>query len=142
LFIVDEEKKDPLYGLNANKMTARVLSELSTTNPTVELSGEVTPAGSTISAAKKYGSSADLPDNAAHFSTGRMAASFTSTSMAPVTINERVLIEEDEFMYKKIKDKGYAQIKTNLGDINVELHCNIVSARLIVVFHLCLVYLQ
>src|SRR5690348_7699204 len=62
--------------------------------------------------------------NAAHYSTGAAASSFTSTSLTPVVRNERALVDEDEFMYKDITKKGYAQIVTNLGKLNVELHCD------------------
>ncbi|KAI9496710.1 hypothetical protein BDB00DRAFT_891330 [Zychaea mexicana] len=62
--------------------------------------------------------------NAAHFSTGRVAASFTSSAMTPVTLNEKALIDEDIFMYKRIKTKGYARLITNFGNLNLELYCD------------------
>ncbi|RCH83141.1 Peptidyl-prolyl cis-trans isomerase cyp8 [Rhizopus stolonifer] len=64
---------------------------------------------------------ANLPYNAAHYSTGEAAESFTSTAMNAYTQSTRALIDEDEFMYKKIKSKAYARIITNYGHINVEL---------------------
>ncbi|KAI9028515.1 peptidyl-prolyl cis-trans isomerase-like 2 [Hyaloraphidium curvatum] len=68
-----------------------------------------------------------LPTNAAHFSNNRMAGAFTSTSFAnPATKNERVLIDEEELMFSQIKTKGYAAIRTNLGQINLELHADMV----------------
>ncbi|ORX48841.1 peptidyl-prolyl cis-trans isomerase-like 2 [Hesseltinella vesiculosa] len=62
--------------------------------------------------------------NAAHFTTGAVAESLTSTVGAPVTVNERALINEDEYMFKKIKTKGYVRIVTNFGNLNMELHCD------------------
>ncbi|ORZ07114.1 hypothetical protein BCR42DRAFT_360652 [Absidia repens] len=64
------------------------------------------------------------PYNAAHFSTGAVAQSFTSTAVERVTVNEKALINEDEYMYKKIKSKAYVRIATNLGNLNIELYCD------------------
>ncbi|CEP16092.1 hypothetical protein [Parasitella parasitica] len=66
-------------------------------------------------------SKAKLPYNAAHYTTGEAAESFTSTAMGTYTQATRALIDEDDFMYKKIKSKSYARIITNYGNINVEL---------------------
>ncbi|CEJ03705.1 Putative Peptidyl-prolyl cis-trans isomerase-like 2 [Rhizopus microsporus] len=65
---------------------------------------------------------ATLPYNAAHYTTGEAAESFTSTALNTYTASTRALIDEEEFMYKKIKKKSYARIITNYGNINVELH--------------------
>lgn len=55
------------------------------------------------------------------YTTGAASRSFTSTSYDPVTINE--------FEYVKIeknpKKKGYVQLHTTHGDLNIELHCDI-----------------
>ncbi|KAI8096409.1 peptidyl-prolyl cis-trans isomerase-like 2 [Halteromyces radiatus] len=64
----------------------------------------------------------NTPYNAAHFSTGAAAQSFTSTAVERVTVNEKALINEDEYMYKKIKTKAYVRIITNLGNLNIELY--------------------
>ncbi|KAI1840391.1 hypothetical protein JX266_013399 [Neoarthrinium moseri] len=62
-------------------------------------------------------------DNAAVYTTGRAAASFTSTGLTPETSSERALLSDEEYMLKpkRIKQKGYARIETNLGDLNIEL---------------------
>ncbi|CCJ29227.1 unnamed protein product [Pneumocystis jirovecii] len=62
--------------------------------------------------------------NLAPYTTGLAAASFTSTSLTPVTSLERALYNDEDYMLipKKIKTKGYARIQTNLGNINVELN--------------------
>ncbi|KAJ2335059.1 cyclophilin peptidyl-prolyl cis-trans isomerase Cyp8 [Coemansia sp. RSA 2673] len=44
--------------------------------------------------------------------------------MAPVTQNEAELVNDEEYMFARIKAKGYAQLVTNLGNINLELHCD------------------
>lgn len=42
----------------------------------------------------------------AHYSTGRVAASFTSTAMVPVLEHEAAIIEENEIRYERIKKNG------------------------------------
>ena len=61
--------------------------------------------------------------NAAQYTTGRAAASFTSTGLTPETSGERALLTDEEYMLrpKRVKIKGYARIETNLGDLNIEL---------------------
>ncbi|KAK9775657.1 putative Peptidyl-prolyl cis-trans isomerase-like 2 [Seiridium cardinale] len=63
-------------------------------------------------------------DNAATYTTGRAAASFTSTGLTPETTGERAVLTDEEYMLKpkRIKHKGYARMETNLGDLNIELH--------------------
>ncbi|PHH77194.1 hypothetical protein CDD80_810 [Ophiocordyceps camponoti-rufipedis] len=61
--------------------------------------------------------------NAATYTTGRAAASFTSTGLTPETSGERALLSDEEFMLKprRVKTKGYAKVMTNLGDLTLEL---------------------
>ncbi|ORY14401.1 cyclophilin-like domain-containing protein [Clohesyomyces aquaticus] len=63
------------------------------------------------------------PYNAAIYTSGRAAASLTSTGVTPHTSGERAVLSEEEFMLKpkRVKQKGYARISTNLGDLNIEL---------------------
>ncbi|TLS23051.1 uncharacterized protein PpBr36_06008 [Pyricularia pennisetigena] len=65
-----------------------------------------------------------LPANAAAYTTGKTAASFTSTSLTPETSGERALLSNEEWMLKpkRVKNQGYARIETNSGDLTVELH--------------------
>ncbi|GAB0137419.1 Peptidyl-prolyl cis-trans isomerase cyp8 [Epichloe bromicola] len=62
--------------------------------------------------------------NAAAYTTGKAAASFTSTGLTPETSGERALLTDEEFMLKpkRVKTKGYARMETNLGDLTIELH--------------------
>lgn len=62
--------------------------------------------------------------NAAAYTTGRAAASFTSTGLTPETSGERALLSEEEYMLKpkRIKTKGYARLETSHGDLTIELH--------------------
>ncbi|GME26351.1 Peptidyl-prolyl cis-trans isomerase cyclophilin-type [Neofusicoccum parvum] len=65
-----------------------------------------------------------LPYNAAQYTTGKAAASFTSTGVTPHTSNERALLSDEEYMLKRgrVKIAGYARMQTSLGELNVELH--------------------
>lgn len=81
-----------------------------------------------------------------------MAASFTSTSLSVETKSQAAEMDSDEFMYKEFlsflkeekqkvgkgkkstgveKGKGYVRLKTNLGDLNLELFCDQVNCSLI-----------
>lgn len=65
-----------------------------------------------------------LAANAAAYTTGKAAASFTSTGLTPETSGERALLTEEELMLKpkRVKTKGYARMETNLGNLTIELH--------------------
>ncbi|XP_050305000.1 RING-type E3 ubiquitin-protein ligase PPIL2 [Anthonomus grandis grandis] len=62
--------------------------------------------------------------NAAHYSTGAVAASFTSTSMNRTLVHEAAIRHEDEVRYERVKKKGYVRLVTNLGMLNLELYCD------------------
>lgn len=64
--------------------------------------------------------------NSAHYSTGHVAASFTSTAMVPVTEHEHALIDEDILRYERVKQKGYVSLATNNGQFNIELYSDMV----------------
>ncbi|PKU70639.1 peptidyl-prolyl cis-trans isomerase CYP65 [Dendrobium catenatum] len=55
------------------------------------------------------------------FTTGAASRSFTSTSYDPVTKNEFEYVKVE----KNPKKKGYVQVHTTHGDLNLELHCDI-----------------
>ena len=55
--------------------------------------------------------------------TGAGSTSFSSTVMGSATVNERV--EEVVKRNPPKGKKGYVQLRTNLGDINIELHCDV-----------------
>jgi peptidyl-prolyl cis-trans isomerase-like protein 2 len=58
---------------------------------------------------------------ASHLTTGAMSRAFTSTVSVAATKNERQLVRRELSTDKK----GYARLHTNLGDINLELHCDV-----------------
>ncbi|KAL9104866.1 MAG: hypothetical protein Q9163_000252 [Psora crenata] len=56
--------------------------------------------------------------------TGRAAASLTSTGLTPHTSNALAELSQEEYLLqpKRVKQKGYATIKTNHGDLTLELY--------------------
>lgn len=64
--------------------------------------------------------------NAAHFSTGAVAAASTSTVMLPQTTHEPAVLADDLVRYTLVKKKGYVQLQTTHGNLNLELFCNVV----------------
>ncbi|KAJ7382116.1 RING-type E3 ubiquitin-protein ligase ppil2 [Desmophyllum pertusum] len=119
LKVVNEEeekaKKDPKYYLNrANKDTLSILSELEKTYKEPEKK-----------TAKKTESLTER--NAAHYSTGAVASSFTSTAQIPVTQQEAAIVDQDTVRYREVKKKGYVRLQTSHGDLNLELHCEMVT---------------
>ena len=52
---------------------------------------------------------------------GAASRSFTSTALAPVTKNERVLVR----LERTPKSKAYLRLHTSLGDLNLELDCDL-----------------
>lgn len=74
-------------------------------------------------ASPSLNTSKPLPYNAAQHTTGKAAASFTSTGLTPHTSNERALLTDEEYLLKarRVKHKGYARIQTSHGDLNLEL---------------------
>lgn len=117
LKLVDEEeeaaRKDPRYNLNAvNSATKAVLDELESTYKPPEKTVDAKPKADSI--------------NAAHYSTGRVAASFTSTAMVPETEHEAAIIDEDVIRYERVKKKAYVRLTTSHGNLNLELHSDMV----------------
>lgn len=64
--------------------------------------------------------------NAAHYSTGEVAASFTSTAMVPVFNHEAAILDDEEVRYERVKKKGYVRLQTSVGPLNFELFCDVV----------------
>lgn len=64
--------------------------------------------------------------NAAHYSTGMVAAGFTSTAITPQTVHEAAVIDEDIIRYERVKKKGYVRMNTSKGMLNIELRCDLV----------------
>ena len=114
------EKSDPNFYLKAISNEAKsALDELR--------SSYVAPSTSTSSS--NYTTSVQKADavNAAPYSTGRVAASFTSTVMEICTRQEPAVIDEDEIRWARLRKSGkkaYVCLVTNFGRLNIELFCD------------------
>ncbi|MCJ1310126.1 Peptidyl-prolyl cis-trans isomerase cyp8 [Agyrium rufum] len=115
-----QKAKDAVSMARDLKNGAGANNQLSATNAM----GTSGSSNGTMSASRLYNGTKALPYNAAQHTTGKAAASFTSTGLTPHTSGERALLTDEEYMLKpkRIKQKGYARIQTSLGEVNVELH--------------------
>lgn len=61
-----------------------------------------------------------------NMSTGRTAASFTSSSLTPQTKTERIAVDEEALMLEQVagakRAKAFVRLTTNFGALNLELH--------------------
>ncbi|KND04280.1 uncharacterized protein SPPG_00017 [Spizellomyces punctatus DAOM BR117] len=126
--VEDEEakklEKEIGFKINAMGATDRVLKAMRKKDS--EAAGTLTSSATssaTESVTPSFVSKEKKAYNAAHYSTGVAAASFTSTAVPVETKNAAAIIDEEEYMFQRIKEKGYAQVRTNLGNVNLELYC-------------------
>ena len=120
-------KKDVSYRINAMGSTGKVLDQMSGGKKAAadeEVEGKEVAKSAPVKLTPAYVSKDKNAYNTAHYSTGAAASSLTSTAVSVQTRNESALIDEEEYMFAHVKEKGYAQIQTNLGDINLELFCD------------------
>ncbi|KEI37168.1 uncharacterized protein L969DRAFT_90240 [Mixia osmundae IAM 14324] len=120
--------KQGLSGINVSAVGGAnlLLRKVARSAPAIE-DVQPGPAEAPANNAVKQGrpaTSTKVPYNASAHSTGKTAASLTSTAFTVSTKTERALIDEEEFMFNQIKGKGYIRITTNLGALNVELFCD------------------
>lgn len=134
----ERERADPTSGLNLDNLgnAARILkakeavaksraeraaAAIGSSDNKALIGAKNAPSGSSVKTSMPPPKA--VPYNAALHTTGKAAASFTSTGVTPHTSNERALLSEEEYMLKpkRVKQKGYARIQTNLGDLNIEL---------------------
>ena len=109
----ERAKRDPTYTIRRiNPEIESTLAELSSTFK------------ATSAKAAEHNDEIIDSDRLAHYSTGAMASSFTSTSMVPETRQKAAAIDKDVVRYSKIKSKAYVRLQTNLGDLNLELYCD------------------
>lgn len=112
---VTKERLDPAAKLKTVSMeTKEILSELKR-----EYKAPVTEQKKSKSEADKF--------NAAHYSTGEVAAGFTSTVMPMEMTHKAAIIAEDLVRYERVKKKGYVKLVTNFGALNLELFCDVVT---------------
>mmetsp|Transcript_22695 Transcript_22695/g.37513 ORF Transcript_22695/g.37513 Transcript_22695/m.37513 type:complete len:558 (+) Transcript_22695:118-1791(+) len=131
-----------------NDATSRILSQLpgskkaavstSATSSSTAAGGPGGPSASSTTAQKKQPEADAMGQTFAKpaaprwlQTTGQHAASFTSTSVTPVTVNEIAPLSDEEearqryAFLKTLKKKAYAQMQTSHGNLNLELHLDI-----------------
>ncbi|KAJ1564269.1 Peptidyl-prolyl cis-trans isomerase cyp8, partial [Cladochytrium tenue] len=111
-------------GINARGTTARVLAAMAPkplNQSSTDAAGDSAAAGGSVT--PSYVAPRKRAYNQAHYSDNSAAAAFTSMGAVAVTRNAAAVISDDEYLVAKVKGSGYAQIKTSLGDLNVELFC-------------------
>jgi peptidyl-prolyl cis-trans isomerase-like 2 len=109
--------------LKAKEAVAQARAKRDSTNPNHNPSLPAKSGSTKTPVSKQTSSSKALPYNAAQYTTGKAAASFTSTGVSVHTGAERALLTDEEYMLqpKRVKQKGYARITTSYGDLNIEL---------------------
>ncbi|KAL4930933.1 uncharacterized protein BDV17DRAFT_280521 [Aspergillus undulatus] len=133
------EREDPARNVNANALgsSAKILKAREAVAKARQERAQKSSGGTAATALAKPDAPAKsaqktttnqsgkpVPYNAARYTTGLAAASFTSTGMTPHTSAELALLSDEDYMLKRgrVKQKGYARISTTSGDINLELH--------------------
>lgn len=83
-----------------------------------------TPGTSTSTSQQQQKTTKPTPYNAAQYTSGAAAASFTSTGLTPSTSTARAIMSDEEYMLKpkRIRSYGYIRMRTSLGTMNIELH--------------------
>lgn len=62
--------------------------------------------------------------NSATYSDGTLAGSVTSTVAPVISSQTPAMLNHEQILYPRIKEKGYVQLQTNFGPINLLLHCD------------------
>jgi peptidyl-prolyl cis-trans isomerase-like protein 2 len=121
LSLKDEEEEDPTKNINAVGTTQKVLQELASKGKKAEEATPAqkkrktvpTPAAAATTTAPPKPAPAPEPKKS-----GASSAFFTCAGFAEKAT-------EDDIPIKKTKKKGYVRFHTNLGDLNIELHCDL-----------------
>mmetsp|Transcript_33973 Transcript_33973/g.87227 ORF Transcript_33973/g.87227 Transcript_33973/m.87227 type:complete len:578 (-) Transcript_33973:195-1928(-) len=99
---------------------------------------------STSSSTSSYISPALYAEWDSERDTGKVATSFTSSSFAPSTQHEREKMTEEDFLsslfdrVRRRKKKAFVSIATSVGNINLQLHTDIVPRTCFNFIQLCL----
>lgn len=111
-------RSDPRYYMKStNAETSQTLSELYKDYKGDKILAGVGEKKSEKKLIDKY--------NATSLSSGKVAASFTSTARTPEVEHEMLAKDDDVVRYSMVKQKGYIRLSTNKGNLNLELHCDI-----------------
>ncbi|KAI5367533.1 Putative cyclophilin-type peptidyl-prolyl cis-trans isomerase domain, U-box [Septoria linicola] len=113
--------------LKAKEAVAKARAErekASSGNATAEAQALANARKAQAEVARSSRASKPVPRNAARYTTGAAAAAFTSTGLTPSTDSSRAIMTDEEYMLKpkRVKQKGYVRMTTNLGSMNIELY--------------------
>lgn len=127
----EAERNDPSRNVNAAALgnasrilkakqavaEARSQRDKSNTNQALSKTGAIS--GSHVASQPRK----ETPINAAKWTSGKAAASFTSTGVTPHTAADRAILSEEDYLLKpkRVKTKGYARIDTTHGPLTIEL---------------------
>jgi peptidyl-prolyl cis-trans isomerase-like 2 len=117
---VKQDKLSVRQRINDRASTSRILQEM---DEVEKVKQEKAKAEKKVSITPSFIEKTQKTHNQAHFSNGLAAASLTSMHFTPSTQNQSAAISNEEYLIKNVREKGYIQVKTNLGDLNVELYC-------------------
>lgn len=109
--------------LKAKEAVAKARAERQAKAQGKNMSGALVPTSKNGTTAQSSTTQKKPAYNAAVYTSGKAAASFTSTGVTPHTSAERALLSDEDYMLrpKRVKNKGYARMSTSLGDLNLEL---------------------
>eukprot|EP00301_Raphidiophrys_heterophryoidea_P005256 c12228_g1_i5.p1 GENE.c12228_g1_i5~~c12228_g1_i5.p1 ORF type:complete len:562 (-),score=131.38 c12228_g1_i5:205-1854(-) len=107
-----------------DRVFAQVKQQTAANSSSLVASSTPRPQVDTVTPASQATSSSDPNMKLAtrSYSSGKMSASFTSTAVDVATTNPNIV--EQVRRQLKPKKKGYVRVKTSLGDLNIELHCD------------------
>jgi peptidyl-prolyl cis-trans isomerase-like protein 2 len=133
----EAERADPTANINTGSLgsAAKILKAkeaLARSRAQREQAVDTTSGSKVLTTTTKNGTSTPTsglqqkakPYNAAQYTSGKAAASFTSTGLTPSTDGSLALLSDEEYMLKsrRVKNVGYARLSTNHGDLNLELY--------------------
>ncbi|CZT19030.1 related to peptidylprolyl isomerase (cyclophilin)-like [Ramularia collo-cygni] len=109
--------------LKAKEAVAKARAEREQKAMSASQSSSSTRAVSASKPASQQQTTKPTPYNAAQYTNGQAAASFTSTGLTPSTSTARAIMSDEEYMLKpkRIRTKGYARMTTSKGAMNIEL---------------------
>eukprot|EP01113_Clastostelium_recurvatum_P004045 TRINITY_DN11794_c0_g1_i1.p1 TRINITY_DN11794_c0_g1~~TRINITY_DN11794_c0_g1_i1.p1 ORF type:complete len:563 (+),score=185.37 TRINITY_DN11794_c0_g1_i1:30-1691(+) len=129
------QEADPTKDIVLNEATTRIFQEIKDkglaskpASSSSSTTSSTSSSSSTSSTSSSSSSSSSAPrPSPGEIATGRHAAvqapSFTSTGYSAPSLPE---VHASETKGKETKKKGYVRMQTSLGDINIELHCDLV----------------
>lgn len=124
--VAEAKKQTPTSSSSSSSSASKPATGAPRARPQLGISLAPSSGGASAAAASLSGPARGL------YSSGAVSGSFTSTSMSVATDNVRSLLTPEQILeqhythLRKTKTKGYVRLSTNLGNLNLELHCDMV----------------